>query len=80
MMEVSRDTRRDKLIDLTKFQDNIFREIESNYELNYNSKLFGMKNFAITSNLCEKVREYARNCSYIICILMIFLVYVDHDT
>lgn len=35
MMEVSRDTRRDKLIELTKFKDNIFTEINSNYELNY---------------------------------------------
>lgn len=35
MLEVSRDTQRDKLISLFSYYQNIKEEIEQNYELNY---------------------------------------------
>lgn len=81
MMEVKRDTRRDKLIELTKFKDTVFSEIQWNYQLNYHvlNAFIIHTAFPITSNLCERVRAYARNCSYIICLLIVLLVFVDHD-
>ena len=44
MMDVTRDTRRDKLISLTKSRSEIYSEISLNYELNYNKiNLFGQE-------------------------------------
>lgn len=82
MMQVKRGTHRDKLIELMKFEENIFNEIEWNYDLNYTVLKIGKieKNFPITSDFCEKVHQYARNCSMVICVLMIFMIYVDYDT
>lgn len=41
-MKVDRGTQRDKLISLIGFKDEIYREVEWNYQLKYeNIKLFG---------------------------------------
>lgn len=85
MLEVSRDTQRDKLISLFGFYQNIKEEIEQNYELNYwKVKPFGQngKEFtlSITSTLVNRIRETARYVSYIICLLMLYVILVDHDT
>ena len=85
MLEVSRDTQRDKLISLFSYYDNIKEEIEQNYELNYlKLKPFGENgkqfNLSITSTLVNSIRETARYVSYFICALMLYLIVVDHDT
>ena len=87
MMRVQRDTQRDKQISLIGMKEEVKDEIELNYTLNYFK--FSMKlpyidktierDFPITSDLSNKVRGYARKCSFVICLFMVLLVLVDHD-
>lgn len=85
MLEVSRDTQRDKLTSLFSYYENIKEEIEQNYELDYwKFKPFGERgkefSMSITSNLVNSIRLTARYVSYFICALMLYLIVVDHDT
>lgn len=34
---------------------------------------------SITSDYYTKIRNYARNFSYIICFMMFYMIFVDHD-
>lgn len=54
MMDVQRDTRRDKLISLTNSREQIYSEIKWYYTLNYNKiSLMGVeKELPITSQAC----------------------------
>jgi hypothetical protein len=82
MLQVSRDTQRDKLISLFGFYENIKEEIEQNYELNYwKVKPFGKEfTLPITSAFLSRIRNAARFVSIIITIIMLYLILVDHDT
>ena len=81
MLQVSRDTQRDKLTSLFGFYDNIKEEIEQNYQLNYwKVKPFGKEfNLSITSAYVNKIRDAARYVSILICVLMLWFILVDHD-
>lgn len=82
MLQVSRDTQRDKLTSLFGFYENIMEEIEQNYELNYWKKnIFGKEmTIPITSALLNRIRNGARIVSIMICLAMLWLILVDHDT
>ena len=83
MFSVERATQRDKLTSLLDYKEEIYREIDSNYNLNYKNtmKIFNKEILVpITSNLCEGIRDIARKLSYLICILLALLIFVDHDT
>jgi hypothetical protein len=82
MFEVTRDTQRDKLISLLGYYDNVKDEIEWNYNMKYYSLDLKIKKIplSITSEFINKIRVTARYISYIICLLMLFLIFVDHDT
>ena len=68
-------------------KEEVKEEISLNYTLNYykfSKKLPLMeepfeREFPITSDLSNKVRGYARICSFVICFFMVLLVLVDHD-
>ena len=84
MMRVKRDTQRDKLTTLLKLQGEVYEEINLNYTLKYvpHSVPFikdGV-NFPITAEYGSNVRSMARNLSFFICFLMLFFIFVDHDT
>lgn len=34
----------------------------------------------ITSDFCDQIRGYARNCSYMIIALLVVFIAIDHDT
>lgn len=82
MLQVSRDTQRDKLTSLFGFYENIKEEIEQNYELNYWKTRFLGKQITIpiTSAFLNRIRNAARFISIIICLIMLYLILVDHDT
>ena len=47
----------------------------------YSVDVFGFKiNTPITSSLIGNLRKFARWTSYLICILMLAFIIVDHDT
>lgn len=68
-------------------KEEVKEEIYLNYSLNYYK--FEMKlplkeepisrDFPITSDFGNKVRGYARKCSFFICLLMVVFILVDHD-
>lgn len=84
MMRVKRETQRDKLITLLKLQGEVYEEITLNYTLKYvpHSVPFIQEgiNFPITAEYGSKVRSAARNLSFLICFLMLFFIFIDHDT
>lgn len=82
MFQVGRDTRRDKLTTLFDHYDELKEEIESNYQLKYYSINIGSFNFPIpiTSEFINTIRKVARYVSYVICLLMLVFIVVDHDT
>jgi hypothetical protein len=68
-------------------KNEISEEITLNYDLNYNKidYTFPLINYnysrelPITSDFGNQVRGYARKCSFLICLLMVFFILVDHD-
>lgn len=82
MFQVGRDTPRDKLTTLFDHYDELKEEIESNYQLKYYSIYVGSLNFpfSITSELINDIRKTARIISYFICLFMLMIIVVDHDT
>ena len=82
MFRVGRENRRDKLTTLFGYYDELKREIDFNYDLKYYSlNLLGFRiPVSITSSIIGNLRKFARWTSYIICLLMLMFIVVDHDT
>ena len=78
MLNVLRETPRDKLISLTNYKDDIYKEIELNYNLKYQNTLFNYK-LPITSESCNQVKNIASFISFTIIILIFVIVAVEHD-
>lgn len=81
MFEVKRTTKRDKLISLLEYREEIFKEVEWNYEMNYKEKtVLGVKtNLEITSASCDNLRWIALVLSMLIMIGTQVFAYPDHD-
>ena len=84
MMRVTRGTQRDKQISLLEKRDEVYKEIELNYELKYGSLTIPLINkefkFEITEKYAGEIRKVARNISFVICFMLMFFIMVDHDT
>ena len=84
MFRVKRGTQRDKLISLLEMKEEVAKEINLNFTLQYKPHPFPFKpegiSFEITSDYATKVRGIARKISFLICFLMVSFVLVDHDT
>ena len=84
MFRVKRDTQRDKLTTLLKLKEEVYKEVDLNFELQYKPHWVPFKKdgwkFEITADYATYVRGLARNISFLICLLMVFFVLIDHDT
>ena len=84
MFRVTRGTQRDKLTSLLKLNQEVYKEVELNFTLQYEPHMIPFKQegikFEITSDYATYVRGLARKISFFICFLMVFFVLIDHDT
>ena len=84
MFRVKRGTQRDKLISLLEMKEEVAKEVNLNFTLQYKPHDFPFRpegiSFEITSDYALKVRGLARKISFLICFLMVSFVLVDHDT
>ena len=81
-MNVARATSRDKLTSLLEFREEVYKEITSNYDSDHHGGFKVLGTFypmSITSDYYSRIRDYARNLSYIICFMMFYMIFVDHD-